>query len=103
MRPGRNGLGSIYVFSGGNGGENGDNCNNDGFVNSIYTIAINAIDQNGDIPDYVEPCASIIVGLNFIIKGLLLSFWVFCPSLLLFIFLKCHLWIFFIFIILLII
>ena len=40
---GRGGLGSIIVFASGNGGSAGDNCNADGYTNSIYTIAIGGI------------------------------------------------------------
>lgn len=36
---GRNGLGSIFVFASGNGGMK-DNCNFDGYANSIYTVTI---------------------------------------------------------------
>src|SRR6185437_2944020 len=39
---GRQGRGSIYVFASGNGGSVGDNCNFDGYANSIYIIAIGA-------------------------------------------------------------
>ncbi|XP_071176406.1 furin-like protease kpc-1 [Mytilus edulis] len=39
---GRYGKGAIYVFSAGNGGKN-DNCNADGYANSIYTIAITSV------------------------------------------------------------
>ena len=40
---GRNGLGSIIVFASGNGGAASDNCNADGYTNSIYTIAIGGV------------------------------------------------------------
>jgi hypothetical protein len=43
VHKGRGGKGSIFVFASGNGGSAGDNCNADGYTNSIYTIAINAI------------------------------------------------------------
>lgn len=55
---GRHGFGSIYVVASGNGGENGDNCNYDGYATSIYTITIGAIDEMGRIPRYAEECAS---------------------------------------------
>ena len=37
---GRNGYGSIFVVASGNGGTAHDNCNFDGYANSIYTITI---------------------------------------------------------------
>jgi proprotein convertase subtilisin/kexin type 5 len=39
---GRRGLGSIFVWASGNGGIS-DDCNCDGYTNSIYTIAISAV------------------------------------------------------------
>ncbi|KAJ3129631.1 Proprotein convertase subtilisin/kexin type 7 [Nowakowskiella sp. JEL0407] len=55
---GRNGLGSIFVFASGNGGGEWDNCNFDGYANSIYTIAIGAIDPLGKLPSYAEMCSA---------------------------------------------
>ncbi|WAR04967.1 PCSK7-like protein, partial [Mya arenaria] len=37
---GRHGYGSIYVVASGNGGYEGDNCNYDGYANSLYTVTI---------------------------------------------------------------
>jgi len=37
---GRHGYGSIYVLASGNGGHEGDNCNYDGYANSLYTVTI---------------------------------------------------------------
>ena len=37
---GRNGYGSIFVVASGNGGTAHDNCNFDGYANTIYTITI---------------------------------------------------------------
>lgn len=42
---GRNGKGTIFVWAGGNGAAVGDDSNFDGFANSIYTIAVGAIDS----------------------------------------------------------
>lgn len=42
MIAGRHGFGSIFVVASGNGGQNNDNCNYDGYANSIYTITIGA-------------------------------------------------------------
>lgn len=37
---GRRGFGSIFVVASGNGGQHSDNCNYDGYANSIYTVTI---------------------------------------------------------------
>ena len=55
---GRGGKGSIFVFATGNGGYYGDNCNYDGYTNSIYTITIGAIDHNNQHPPYSEKCSA---------------------------------------------
>jgi hypothetical protein len=57
---GRQGLGSIYVFAAGNGGTAGDNCNYDGYTNSIYSITIGAIDEFNRHPPYSERCAAMM-------------------------------------------
>eukprot|EP00049_Salpingoeca_infusionum_P011344 m.196223 g.196223 ORF g.196223 m.196223 type:complete len:1583 (+) comp14904_c0_seq2:235-4983(+) len=57
---GRNGKGSIIVFASGNGGRSSDNCNCDGYTNSMYTISIGAADEKGNSPWYTEKCASTI-------------------------------------------
>ena len=57
---GRRGFGSIYIVASGNGGAEGDNCNFDGYANSIYTITIGAVDEKGDMPYYAEECASML-------------------------------------------
>ena len=55
---GRNGKGSIYVWAAGNGGRYYDSCAADGYVNSIYTIAVGSADQNGYQADYDEDCTA---------------------------------------------
>ncbi|XP_054160266.1 neuroendocrine convertase 1-like [Oppia nitens] len=55
---GRQGKGAIYVWASGNGGMKGDNCNCDGYVSSIYTIAIGSASQSGQFPFYGERCSS---------------------------------------------
>ena len=40
VNSGRQGYGALYVVASGNGGDDGDNCNFDGFANSIYTFTI---------------------------------------------------------------
>lgn len=57
---GRRGYGAIYVVASGNGGRTDDNCNYDGYANSIYTVTVGAIDENGAMPYYGEPCASML-------------------------------------------
>ncbi|XP_061637522.1 proprotein convertase subtilisin/kexin type 7 isoform X2 [Phyllopteryx taeniolatus] len=57
---GRRGFGSIFVVASGNGGQFNDNCNYDGYANSIYTITIGAVDENGRMPFYAEECASML-------------------------------------------
>lgn len=57
---GRGGLGAIYTFAAGNGGINGDSCAYNGYVNSIYTIAINGVNKDGSKPTYAEECPGIM-------------------------------------------
>ncbi|TSK45824.1 Furin-1 [Bagarius yarrelli] len=55
---GRGGLGSIFVWASGNGGREKDNCNCDGYTNSIYTLSISSMTQYGNVPWYSEACSS---------------------------------------------
>uniref|UniRef100_A0A8C6NVX8 Proprotein convertase subtilisin/kexin type 7 n=1 Tax=Nothobranchius furzeri TaxID=105023 RepID=A0A8C6NVX8_NOTFU len=57
---GRRGFGSIFVVASGNGGLYNDNCNYDGYANSIYTITVGAVDEEGRMPFYAEECASML-------------------------------------------
>ncbi|TDH15115.1 hypothetical protein EPR50_G00028370 [Perca flavescens] len=57
---GRQGFGSIFVVASGNGGQYNDNCNFDGYANSIYTITIGAVNEEGRMPFYAEECASML-------------------------------------------
>jgi len=59
-RNGRGGLGVVYVFAGGNDGP-GDNVNNDGYANSIFTIAVNALNVYGKRPWYAEPGCCLLI------------------------------------------
>ncbi|KAI3319685.1 peptidase S8/S53 domain-containing protein [Xylariaceae sp. AK1471] len=61
VQKGRNGLGSVYVFASGNGAQSDDNCNFDGYTNSIYSITIGAIDRQGLHPYYSEKCSAQLV------------------------------------------
>lgn len=58
---GRGGLGNIYTWAAGNGLQNNDNVNYDGYANSRYTIAVSAIDDDGVQSFYSEPGAPILV------------------------------------------
>ncbi|XP_067910104.1 LOW QUALITY PROTEIN: proprotein convertase subtilisin/kexin type 7-like [Heterodontus francisci] len=57
---GRRGFGSIFVVASGNGGQYEDNCNYDGYANSIYTVTVGAVDEEGRMPFYAEECASML-------------------------------------------
>ena len=53
-------MGAIYTFASGNGGRSGDSCAYNGYVNSIYTIAINGVNLDGSNPSYAEECPGIM-------------------------------------------
>jgi len=55
---GRGGKGSIFVWASGNGGRDYDNCNCDGYTNSIWTLSVSSATENGLIPWYSEACSS---------------------------------------------
>ena len=57
---GRNGKGNIYVWAAGNGGR-GDSCVADGYITSIYTIAVGAANDIGDPASYDEQCSAKMV------------------------------------------
>ena len=61
IQDGRAGLGSIFVFAAGNGARQEDNCNFDGYTNSIYSITVGAIDRTGAHPYYSEKCSAALV------------------------------------------
>ena len=61
IQQGRQGRGNIYVFAAGNGRGSGDNCNFDGYTNSIYTITVGGIDRKGKQTYYSEHCAAQLV------------------------------------------
>jgi subtilisin-like proprotein convertase family protein len=58
---GRNGKGNILVWSGGNGADDKDDSNYDGYANSIHTFAIGATDGLGRRAYYSEPGANLVV------------------------------------------
>ncbi|XP_058138156.1 proprotein convertase subtilisin/kexin type 4 isoform X3 [Dasypus novemcinctus] len=55
---GRGGLGTLFVWASGNGGLHYDNCNCDGYTNSIHTLSVGSTTQRGQVPWYSEACAS---------------------------------------------
>ncbi|MCJ1430585.1 pheromone processing endoprotease [Sticta canariensis] len=61
IQNGRQGKGNIYVFAAGNGARSGDNCNFDGYTNSIYSVTVGAIDRKGLHPYYSEGCSAQLV------------------------------------------
>ncbi|CAG8036553.1 unnamed protein product [Penicillium salamii] len=61
IQKGRGGKGSVFVFAAGNGALYGDNCNFDGYTNSIYSITVGAIDRQGNHPTYSESCSAQLV------------------------------------------
>ncbi|MGH0186576.1 UNVERIFIED_CONTAM: hypothetical protein FKN15_021984 [Acipenser sinensis] len=58
IQKGRGGKGSIFVWASGNGGRQGDNCDCDGYTDSLYTISISSASQQGLSPWYAEKCSS---------------------------------------------
>ena len=61
IQNGRRGLGSVFVFASGNGAGYDDNCNFDGYTNSIYSITVGAVDRKGLHPYYSESCSANMV------------------------------------------
>jgi proprotein convertase subtilisin/kexin type 2 len=57
VNEGRHGLGNIYVWASGDGGED-DDCNCDGYAASMWTISINSAINTGENAHYDESCAS---------------------------------------------
>lgn len=58
---GRGGKGSIFVYASGNGASHGDQCNFDGYTNSIYSVTVAAVDHQGLHPYYSESCAANLI------------------------------------------
>jgi kexin len=58
IQEGRDGKGAVYVFAVGNGAANGDDCNFDGYTNSIFSVSIGAIDRTQSHPYYSEACSA---------------------------------------------
>lgn len=60
IRTGRNGLGAIYVWAGGNGGQ-ADNCNYDGYASKRQVVTVGAVDSSGIKSSFSEECAALLV------------------------------------------
>jgi kexin len=60
---GRGGLGGVYVWAGGNGRGSGDNCNCDGYVNSVYTLPVGAYTDRGTQASYSESCSALFASM----------------------------------------
>lgn len=58
---GRGGLGNIYVWAGGNGGQGSDNSNYDGYNALPYTISVGAVNDAGIRASYSEEGANLLV------------------------------------------
>ncbi|KHN80639.1 Neuroendocrine convertase 1 [Toxocara canis] len=58
IRQGRNGKGAIYVWASGNGGLKDDDCDCDGYTDSVYTFSVSSAAEDGTFPWYGEKCAS---------------------------------------------
>ncbi len=56
---GRSGLGTVFVWSAGNGGEDDDRVDYDPYASSRHTIAIGSITENDTSPSYAEPGSSL--------------------------------------------
>ena len=61
VNTGRNGLGTVFLWAAGNGGDVGDNSNYDGYANSRYTIAVAAVANDGTQSYYSEPGANVLI------------------------------------------
>ena len=61
---GRGGLGNIITWAAGNGLDDDDDSNKDGYANARQTIAVTAITHQGDQSWYAEPGANILVAAH---------------------------------------
>ncbi|XP_078401724.1 PC3-like endoprotease variant B isoform X2 [Cetorhinus maximus] len=57
---GRNGKGNIFIWASGNGGLLKDHCGADGYVNSIFTVAVGAVSNFGLSTFYSEACPAVM-------------------------------------------
>ena len=63
-RDGRGGLGTIFVWAAGNGGEDDDRGDYDPYASSRFTIAVNAIDDDDNHANYAEPSSGVLVATH---------------------------------------
>lgn len=61
LETGRAGKGAIVVFAAGNGGQQGDDSNRDGYANANGVIAVGAFDDRGRPATYSEPGSNVLV------------------------------------------
>lgn len=61
VNTGRGGLGTVFLWAAGNGGDVGDNSNYDGYANSRFTIAVAAVANDGTQSYYSEPGANVLI------------------------------------------
>ena len=61
VNQGRGGLGNVITWAAGNGLDDDDNSNYDGYANSRHTIAVTAVTHYGRQSWYAEPGANILV------------------------------------------
>lgn len=61
VKKGRDGLGTVLVFSGGNARLGGDSSNYHNLQNSRYSIAVAALNDRGDRTSYSSPGANLLV------------------------------------------
>jgi subtilisin-like proprotein convertase family protein len=57
----RGGLGTVYVWAGGNGRQANDNVDFDGYADSRFTIAVAAVDNRGKVAPYSEDGAPLMI------------------------------------------
>lgn len=62
IQNGRGGKGSVFVFASGNGGSHGDQCNFDGYTNSIYSVTVASIDYKAS-PSEIASRKKDLIGL----------------------------------------
>jgi len=60
VKTGRGGKGSIYVWGSGGGSQTYDDCNADGFVSSVYTIAVGSVTADGRLSAFGEQCSALL-------------------------------------------
>ncbi len=58
---GRGGLGTVFVISAGNERGDGDNANYHNLQNSPYTIAVGAVNSSGNVTNFSNPGAALLV------------------------------------------